>query len=228
MNKYFLTLLLTLFLTASHVKSQFTFGLRTGLNQTELRYGDKHSQNSSNKILGFQIGAVTNYTVNHKFSIEPEILFIKSNVLNSEDTQIDALTGEQKKRTYVGNPDKYIQIPIRARYKTANKIILQAGVYFGYEFGGKYEDEITVNGTKHITTYTPKEFLEHHKSRPDDDYKEFDWGLGAGIARQFGNNIQLAIDISRRINTPKQAFLIPCRVGAFSLTATYMFGKTGF
>jgi len=225
MNKHFFSVLVVVLFTTSQAWAQFSFGVRTGLHRYETRTGSKNSQNFNDKINGFQVGAVTNYNVNDRFFIEQEILFVKAGVAKKEDLQIDSSTGLPINRTYVENPDKYVKIPIRVLYKTGNKLILQAGVYFGYEFGGKFEEEATVNGTKQITTYkSPKEFIENSRF-PNDTYKEFDWGLGAGIARQFGNNIQIGIDFSRRVNSPKQAYLIPCRVGSFSLTATYMFGK---
>ena len=208
--------------TTSKVQAQFTFGVRTGFNRIELKW-DSHYFSWNDMKIGFQIGAVANYAVSDRFSVEYEIIFIKVSALKSEYLQVDHLTGEEIERVFIKNPDNYVQLPIRARYKVGNNLILQAGIYFGFEFGGNCEVATTVNGTKHVTTYTPKKYFEQHKRRPDDEYKVFDWGLGVGIARQFRHNIQVGLDISRRINSPKQAHLLPAKLGNLSLTATYMF-----
>ena len=206
---------------ASHAQSPFSFGVRAGLNRIDMLWGQVNDKQS-----GFQIGAVTNYAISNKFSVEPEILFIITPALRSERTQIDASTGQEIDRALIENPNKYIQIPVRVRYRLGNKLILQAGPYFGLEFGGKCEKETTVNGIKHSVIYTPKEYYEQHKRLPNDKYKPFDWGFGAGVTMQLNKNMQVGIEINRRVNEPKlKSLLIPAKGGSFSFTATYMFGK---
>ena len=207
--------------------AQFSLGVRTGVNRIELRWGERRSQNSD-MVLGFQIGAIVNYAVNSRFSVEPEVLFIKSASLNSQDLQVDQFTGKPVKSAFSEIPNKYVQFPIRARYKITNKLIVQAGAYFGFEFGGTCEVTTFNNETEIITSYNPKEFHKLHKRHNGDEYKPFDWGFGAGVARQFGKNIQVGVDINRRVNSPKAAFLIPARVGNVSFTATYIFGSANF
>jgi len=204
--------------------AQLSFGVRTGINRIELRWGERQSQDSDMQF-GFQIGATANYAINSRFSVEPEVLFIKSAALNSLDLQVDLFTGEPVKSALIKIPNNYVQFPIRARYKITNKLTVQAGVHFGFEFGGTCEVTTFNNETEITTFHKPKEFHEQHKRHTNDEYKPFDWGFGAGIARQFGKNIQIGVDFSRRVNSPKAAFLIPARVGNVSLTATYMFGK---
>ena len=203
------------------VQAQFTFGVRTGLSSLSIMSGQ-----ISDPKLAFQIGALVNDAINDRLSVEPEILFITYSALNSLDVQIDPQTGEVIKSAFIKIPNKFIQIPIRVRYKIGNKLVVQGGPYFGFEFGGKCEVETTINGTKQTTIYTPKDFFEQHNRHPGDEYKVFDWGLGAGISRQFGKNIHVGIEITRRVNSPKKAILIPARVGSFSLAATYyIFGN---
>lgn len=211
MNKYFFTVLLSVVLTANNVQAQFIFGVRAGVNSAKICGGIGAATKMK---LGFQIGAVADYSVSNKLSIEPGFFFatLGHKMIGSSTTQ----GGEQITNRCFVTPN-YIQFPVHARYKFENKLILQAGPYLGFAVGGKVREKIGRTGN----------VFEHKLKFGGDDYRIFDCGFGIGVAMQF-SNIQIGLEGKQGFIGVKPSMhetLSYSKNVSLSLTATYMLGK---
>lgn len=219
MNKHFFTISLIIFLATCYAQAQFNYGIRAGFNSTKIWQG---KDNPTNMKLGLLFGAVAEYSVSDKFSINPGLLFTTQGYKDQATVAWDGIDGggTYKVKNIVNL--NYIQIPIHICYKSDNRFLLWAGPYFGFAVGGNEKSKWFEDGKKHI-------FVHKLKFGGDDysNYRIFDFGLNIGIAKQFGN-IRIGLEGSNSlISTTKPS--IYKNDGAYNfgiaLTATYMFRK---
>ena len=200
MNRFFLTIIITAVLTANNVQAQFTFGIRAGLNCSKIWGGSEPKTNSK---LGFQIGAIADYSMNGNFSFESG-LFVA--------TMGHKIEAASAKRTE--NPI-YPQIPFHARYNFGDRFFIRAGTYFGFCVGGK--------GKWDTDEYDYKLNFGREAVFGQRVYKSFDFGLSAGAGMQFGN-FQFGVEGKQGLTNAIHSSSYKNFV--ISLTATYMFGKS--
>jgi len=213
MNKKNLIVLLAAVLTASYAQAQTTFGVRAGLNLTNVyQKGDDGNMKGLDWIPGFQIGVIADYPLLEDLSFQPGILFA------TQGAKAEASSSGYKAKVTINL--NYIQIPINLQYKHEldNKVLLvQAGPYLGYGIGGKQKAEIS-QGTTKVSDSRKIKF----GSGDDADYKAFDFGLGAGAGLQLGN-LQAVLGLNyglAKLNTDGKAKNI-----GLALTLTYFFDK---
>lgn len=259
MNKHFFTVFILVVLTANHVHAQFTFGVRTGLNYTSIWGGvgeptgstavppgyqigeppDYPANPANNKlliesgILGYQIGAVADYSINDKFSIESGLLLSKKGFKN----QTFGMGQNGKELTFnVSEKTNYIQIPVHVCYKLGNRFLVHAGPYFGFAISGKRTSDISLDGEKMYERNLMINFGRDKFSYGARYCRIFDWGLGTGLAVRLGN-IQVGLEGNTGLISINRDEIVSFddmsehkanthnKNGCLSLTATYMFGK---
>jgi hypothetical protein len=198
MCKKILTVIAVAILTAGSAQAQFKFGVRGGLNLTNMSFGTKKSGGlirTDTKVKpGFQIGAVGDYSLSEAFAIQPALVFT---------TQGCGIKDSDEKETLY-----YLQLPVNAQYKIdlgGTKLLLQAGPYLGYGLGGKYEDYDIKMGS-------------------DGDYKALDFGIGVGAGFQFGK-LQAGAGYNIGIADIENSEYISAKNSCLVITLTYLFGK---
>ena len=197
--RFFLTIFIIAFLTSNNAQAQFTFGVRAGLNCSNILSG---SEPTTAMKFGFQAGAVTDYAVKGNFSVETG-LFVS--------TMGHKLNATSATRTE--NPI-YLQIPLHARYSFGNKFFVRGGPYFGFCVGGK--------GNWNTDEYDYKLNFGREEIFGQRVYRSFDFGLSAGAGMQFGN-IQAGVECKQGLTNAIHS--LSYKNLAISLTVAYMFGK---
>jgi opacity protein-like surface antigen len=132
------------------------FGAKAGLNMSNVT-GDNSGENKMK--IGFQVGAFANIGVSEKFAVQPELLF---------STQGTKYTGGSTELNY-------LNIPIMAQYKVADKFSLEAGPQIGFLMSAKAKAD--GGGSADI-----KEFLN-----------STDFGIGVGAGYDVAENINLGL-----------------------------------
>jgi len=200
MNKKNCIVLLVAVFTASYAQAQFTFGVRAGINLTDVvQKFDSYKQTFGFKP-GFQIGVVGESAISEQFAIQPAILFSTQGAHN-------------KAFDYVVNFN-CLQIPINAQYKLnlgSLKLLFQAGPYLVYALNGKLKYD---NGEKSDIKFGSGE----------DENRRLDLGIGAGAGIQF-ESIQACVGYNHGfVNIWNSTFSSMNHYG-FALTLTYLFAK---
>ena len=236
MKKITLALLVAV-LTAGSAMAQLSFGLRAGINQSDIfTGGDKPYDNQAIfKKFGFQIGGVAEYAIDDNWSIQPSV------ILTTQGSRLRVNTGEQliallpiTKAKIKGKSSvslTYIQIPVNVQYKIGDLMgggmWIKTGPYFGYAIGGKlkYDMTITYSGYGSSKPYTESEKYEKELTfgnGADYNYKQTDFGWYIGIdagdnKSRLGVGINFGLKNISNVSTARN-FCIP-------VTFTYMFGK---
>ena len=215
MNKYFFTVLLIVVLSTSNSQAQFTYGVRLGLNSTGILdvVADIRTK------FGFQIGALVDYTLNDKFSIEPKLLFVAQGYKDQARIFWDGFPGggvAVVKKTVNLN---YIQIPIHVCYRPYKRLLLRVGPYFGFAIDGKIklEDSRTKGKSVHKLNFGVDDYYGNHRI--------FDCGLNVGGAVQF-SNLQVGLEVNQgfvSIIKPSVHYNNVAYIFGFTLYTTYMF-----
>ena len=199
MNRHFLTILMTVFLAASNAQAQFTFGVRAGMNCSKIWGG---SEPATNMKLGFQVGAIADYSVNDNYSVDAGL---------SVAMMGHRIEAASAKRT---ESPVYLQIPVQARYNLGNRFFVRAGPYFGLCFIG--------TGNWDTDEYHYRLNIGREDTFGQRVYRYFDFGLSAGAGMQFG---KIQIGLEGKQGMTDAIYSSSYKNFAISLTATYMFGK---
>jgi len=214
MSKKLFLVLFVAVLTVNYAQAQLTYGLRTGINLTNVYQNEDGDVKGLNWKGGFQFGVVAEYAL-------LEDLFIQSGILFSQQgMQTDMSAGS----IYVNYAWKlnYLQVPINFQYRnqSGNKY-LQVGPYFGYGIGGK----LTVIASSGGTSASESEKIKFgSKGNSVYNFKAFDFGLGAGAGFLFGN-LQAGIGLNYGLANIVPNKNVSLKNLGLALTATYMFSK---
>lgn len=206
MNKRIYLVLFVAVMTASYAQAELTFGVRAGLNLTDVHStataGSVTITHTTDPKVGFQAGLVADYALSNTFSIQPAVVFA---------TQGGKVGRNNNSINYRLN---YIQVPINAIYKIDlgfAGLLLQAGPYFGYALNGN----TSVDGSDRSTDI---EFGSNNN-----ELKPFDFGVGAGAGLQFGN-LQLVLGYNFGFADLTNINSTTLRNNGVALTATILFG----
>jgi len=204
-------------LTAGYAHAQINFGVRAGVNLTNMKMSYWESSIDGKMKPGIQLGIVGELEITKFLAIQPGLLFAQQGYINKK-----SFTGFSFEQTIALN---YIQIPVNAIFKldlNAVKLLGQVGPYFGFGINGK------IKGDGHSEKITLG-------SGKDDYMKAFDFGFGLGTGVQYrffqaiiGYNFGLA-NIANTdddmydvigVSKPEKA-----KNNGFVITLTYLFGK---
>jgi len=113
---------------------EMSFGAKAGLNLANMT-GDAETAGSRT---GFHVGAVAEFKLSDKFSIQPELLYsmqgAKNEFLGEEyDLKLD-----------------YINLPIMAKFYVMEGLSLEAGPQVGFLMSAKADDEDVKDGYKSV------------------------------------------------------------------------------
>jgi hypothetical protein len=134
-------------------RAQVEIGLKAGMNVNTVKYRKAEPNTAS---IGFNVGVLTQITVNKSFFIQPELLY-------SVKGYRSTLVGYNG---YTTSRLNYINLPILAGFPISQQLAFLIGPEFGYMVKAAYkEGGATLNAT--------------------DLYQRFDWGLDLGATYKF-------------------------------------------
>jgi hypothetical protein len=121
----------TVFALGAKAQDKTTFGVRAGVNFTNLNGKDDAGHDLNNKLkTGFNIGVNAEVPIAPDFYVQPGLLFTTKGAKNTVagvDTKVNI---------------SYLEIPINLLYKPTlgdGKLLLGFGPYIGIGVGGKYK-----------------------------------------------------------------------------------------
>jgi len=157
--------------------AQVKFGATAGFNAANLVVDDKDADVFNTNRYGFIGGLVADISINKKFSIMPELLYIEKGAgISGKDENGNTLD-------ITMNLD-YIQIPVNLAYKfhvgRSSNIFLFAGPYFGYAFSANWKGETIVDGEKE------KKSEKIDLGKGEDELNPLDIGFVIGLGFQYG------------------------------------------
>ena len=147
MRKLFL--LVVMAFSAFTMQAQdFNFGVKLGGNFNKMTISGDDAEYSQylKGALGFQIGALGEYSFNEQFSILGEINFITINDKIYYETEAYGISVINDVKAY----SSYIEIPIMAKYYINESISIEAGPQIGFLQSGTYKGTYTINGEEDI------------------------------------------------------------------------------
>lgn len=127
---------LILFTTVSFAQ-EIKYGAKAGINVSNLRgdYPDEIDENKSK--IGFHIGGFLEYSINDKFSIQPELLFSTQGG-SSEIKESFEYNGETYYESFTQTPKiSYLNIPLMLKYKVIEKLSIEFGPQIGFALSAK-------------------------------------------------------------------------------------------
>ncbi len=165
-----------------------TFGIKGGLNLTNLYVNDVNDENSK---LGFQAGVFLKAPITGMFSIQPELIYS----LKGSELTYDNLfaTGKASFNLY------YIELPVMAVINLGNNFNIHAGPYFSYLAG------VTIKNKSTNSNYN----FEREINK--DNFEEFDYGVAGGIgfdAKKVGLGLRYSYGL-KEVGKEKQVFGVP-------------------
>lgn len=170
----------------SKAQDKTTFGVRAGVNFTNMN-GEQNNIDLDNKIkTGFNIGVNAEIPVAQDFYLQPGLLFSTKGAKNKEE-------GINKTKVKLS----YLEVPINFLYKPTlgdGKLLLGFGPYIGIGIGGKQEW-----GNDYENSYDVKFKNDVKDSDPDD--KRYFKGL------DFGGNLLVGYELSSKISAQLNAQL---------------------
>jgi hypothetical protein len=157
-----------------NAEGQTAIGGKIGLNLATYIGDTEESFMNKGSVIGFQIGGIIELGITDRFSIQPELVYIRKGV--SDEFTLDFF-GETTE-TELDLKLNYIELPIlgKLRFGTpeSTNFFVTAGPSFGYATGGETEQEITVGGE---TT----ESSEDIEFSDNDGFRRFELGAALGI-----------------------------------------------
>jgi hypothetical protein len=197
-------------LTASYAQAQFTFGVRAGLNLTNMVFKDNGATVTGKMKPGIQLGVTGEHAITDAFAIQPGLLFSMQGYKMEEEGPLKGAIALN-----------YIQIPVNVQYKldlSGMKLLLQAGPYLGIAVNGKFKMKA---GSQEDSMD-----IRFKSSNGGGDYKRGDFGLGVGAGLQFGN-IQAAVGYNIGLANVDAHYDgdHTAKNNGLALTVTYLFGK---
>ncbi|MFZ4400019.1 MAG: porin family protein [Bacteroidales bacterium] len=220
--------------------SQFRFGVKTGLNISNMRVSGFTGVTESSRI-SFHIGANVDFSFTKSFSLESGLLLSSKGANFDRDLYTDNTTKVIENTTLT---PLYIELPINAVYKVdfkPIKLLIFAGPYLGIGVGGNRVIEHEATGLPagvsladavnwciqnlHNTVQDGTTGLKYG-SNSADDLKSFDFGLNFGAGIEFYNfqfRLQYGLGLANLNPTTANNEILKNNV--FGISVGYMFGK---
>lgn len=211
-KKSILLAAVVLILGTIKINAQVAFGLKAGLNVSNLSVKDDGTKVKYNPKQGVHIGAMVMLPVSNSVNIEPAVLYSSKGAKGDDNDENIVLYSDESINI------NYLEVPINISYNinlnsTDNVTpFVFAGPYIGYAFSGKIKSQNTT------------EKLEIGSSN-NDDIKPLDYGANIGAGVRFSNfliSAQYGIGLAN-INpgTSSQKVLN----GVFGISIGYKFRK---
>ncbi|WP_210461929.1 MULTISPECIES: porin family protein [Rufibacter] len=162
-------------------QAQATFGIKGGLNYSNLS-GDLQNEERFNNKIGFNAGVYFNApVVGDFFSIQPEVLYSNKGYKYDDKVETNLLGTEYR---YEGTANfNYIDVPVLARVKASS---------FFFEAGPQVSYLVSVNDK--TKEYRNGELVDRNVSeKSKSGYSDFEVGYAAGLGFAAGNGISLGL-----------------------------------
>lgn len=160
--KIFLPVLFLSVVTLSNAQENMSFGIKGGVNFTNLYTEDV---DDNNLLFGLNAGLVAVLPFSEFLAIQPEILFSgKGAELKYNNAFVE---GKAKFRL------NYIEVPVLLRVNLTNRFSIQAGPYIAYLIDANIKNE------------TNNELFDSEENLDTDDFTKFDFGLSGGTEFEF-------------------------------------------
>jgi len=133
MKKIILTSLILC--TAIAFSQKIKYGAKVGLNISSLRGNYPTEIDETKSKIGFHIGGFAEYSINDKFSLQPELL-ISTQGGSSEN--IEYYGGGSYYESFTQTPKlTYLNLPLMLKYKVLEKLNVEFGPQIGYLISAK-------------------------------------------------------------------------------------------
>lgn len=141
MNPKLLALTLASFLTCTAL-AQINFGIRTGANFNNVHTSEGLSAVTPDfkNITTWNVAAVTEFELNDRFSIQPELVYNTKGFSIKETGDIELFDVPLPVGLYAVSKFNYLELPVLAKVKFGNERVnayLQAGPSLGYAIDGR-------------------------------------------------------------------------------------------
>ncbi|MDT3740976.1 MAG: porin family protein [Candidatus Kapabacteria bacterium] len=177
--KYFFVVIIFIFALNEDIHSQI-FGIKAGLNLSDMYNKRDQEEVQSNMKPGFHIGATAEFPISKMFAFESGILLSnKGYKVDISETQ-GGVTATIKQNVSM----YYLDIPITAKLYLpvgSAKFCFLAGPYLALGLSGTATTELTVNGQ------TQKKDEDVNFGSDEDELKPLDYGLIFGAGIEFSN-----------------------------------------
>lgn len=174
----FLLALITM--AASSVQAQVSFGIRAGVNFSNINGKDAADDKLENKLLpGFNAGVNVEIPVADQFYLQPGLLFTTKGT-KWEDSDVKSSIG-------------YIELPINLVFKPelgAGKMLLGFGPYVAYGVTGKISDD---NDSEKIK-FESKSTAIDYAAAGGRMVKPFDAGANVLVGYEFSNKLSAQLN----------------------------------
>ncbi|WP_240337107.1 porin family protein [Rufibacter psychrotolerans] len=167
-------------------QAQSSFGVKGGLNYSNLS-GDLKDESRFNNKVGFHAGVYFNAPiVGDFFSIQPEILYSNKG-FKYDDVERTGLLGVKER--YEGTANfNYIDVPVLARVK-AGSLFFEAGPQVSYLLN--VNDKTKVFQSTNGSDFTEVDRTVDQKSKSG--YSDFEIGYAAGLGFATANGFSLGL-----------------------------------
>ena len=176
----------TTFFSTEKAEQSVTFGIRVGMNSSNMQFSGEDDSDSPDNKIGFNAGVSVDIPMLQSLYLQTGLYY------TTKGYKVEENDGDEKYTTKA--TPSYLEIPVMAsyRYDFSDNAQLQVnfGPYFAYGIGGKYKEEWSYKGEKE----EEKEDL----FGKDKYLTRFDAGLGIGAGFTyskffFGLNYQFGL-----------------------------------
>ncbi len=169
-------------LVATSVQAQVSFGVRAGVNLSNINGKDAADDKLSNKLLpGFNAGVNVEIPIADQFYLQPGLLFTTKGT-KWEDTDVKSNIG-------------YVELPINLIFKPelgAGKMLLGFGPYVAYGVTGKVSDD---NDSEKIKFESKSSAVDYATSGAVVGMvKPFDAGANVLVGYEFSNKLSAQLN----------------------------------
>jgi hypothetical protein len=219
---------------STHSFAQLGFGVRTGLNISNMRVSGFTGVTESSRI-SYHVGAILAYNFSDNFALESG-LFINSKGANFELSQ--ALTNTLTLTLNQTLSPLFLEVPINAVYKVdikPVKVIIYGGPYFAFGISGNRTNEYSASGLPAGTSLSAllaqlgiqnETIGLKYGTGNTDDLRGFDFGLNFGAGVEY-NNFLFRVQYGLGLNNlnPVSANNEVLKINVLSFSVGYMFGN---
>lgn len=227
MKKLILLVMLAAGMSVVSKGQESGFGIRAGLNLSNLRGDFKDAVDGSDVKMkaGFHVGVIYDWGISESFYIQPGLYYNMKGV-KAEDKEESSY-----KSTYNLS---YLEVPVLASYRIAlsdrAKWQINAGPYFAVGVGGKLKYEGDGEEEK-MDAFGKTEYNEDGEGEDKGDLKRFDFGLSFGIGvsiNQFYVGLKYDLGLSNigekdRWYKGEEESKAKIRTGNFAISVGYNF-----
>ncbi|WP_299247935.1 porin family protein [uncultured Cytophaga sp.] len=204
-------LLFLISISSSICFGQLNVGLKLNMNVNKFAF----KTNSEDEYIkgplvdfgffGISGGALANYRLNHRLSIQSELNF---NAFRTTFAKMEYYTNWEGDRTAIGNGFNvnmnYLEIPLMGKVSFGNKVTfdITAGAFVGYLLSAK---QSTDNGRLNLpadTIYRPWQDPEpkritYYKQNVRSDYSSFNAGILVGLGLTMKDRVVIELRLNR-------------------------------